>query len=255
MYRYVIALAAGLFFTLGGLAQEAKKLSIRWHGQSFFEIRTSAGTRIVIDPHAIENFGPKSIKADLILFTHFHTDHTQFHVIQNWEKVKRLGGLKDERGDRRQLSWNPIDEKFKDVHIQSLGTYHDDVGGTRRGLNSVFILEVDGFRIIHLGDLGHLLTETQLKAIGTADVLMIPVGGVYTINGSEAKKVVAQLKPRFYILPMHRGTRIYDDLLTEEEFIDEEKNVKKNSTNEVTLEVGQKPPTEPTILLLHWSDQ
>jgi L-ascorbate metabolism protein UlaG (beta-lactamase superfamily) len=255
MLRQLLAVITGLSLAMAVSAQEAKKLSIRWHGQSFFEIRTSAGTRIVIDPHAIENFGAKSLKADLILYTHFHTDHIQFHIVENLEKVKMLGGLKDEKGDRRYLSWNHLDEKFKDVHIRSIGTYHDEEGGLKRGLNSVLILEVDGYRIVHLGDVGHLLSNAQLKAIGPVDILMIPVGGVYTINGSEAKQVVEQLKPRYFILPMHCGTRVYEDLLSAEEFLDEQKNVKKNNTNELSIEVGMKQPAEPTIVVLHWSDR
>ena len=254
MLHQLLAVFTVFALTLTASGQEAKKLSIRWHGQSFFEIRTSAGTRIVIDPHAIEAYGTISVQADLILFTHFHSDHTQFGVVENWEKVKLLGGLKDEKGDRKHITWNPLDEKFKDVHIESVGTYHDEVGGLKRGLNSVLILEVDGFRIVHLGDLGHLLTKAQIKAIGPVDILMIPVGGVYTINGSEAKQVVRQLKPRYYILPMHCGVPgIYEDLLTAEEFLDEQKNVKKINTNELVVEIGMKAPAEPQIVQLHWS--
>src|SRR5262249_5177876 len=154
--------------------------------------------------------------------THFHTDHTQFHVVKDWQKVKRLGGLKDEKGDGRRLSWANLDETFKDVRIRSVGTYHDNMNGLLRGLNSLLILKEDGFRIVHVGDLGHLLTEAQIRAIGPVDVLMLPVGGVYTINGSDAKQVVEQLKPRYYILPMHHGTKVYDDLLSADEFLDEQ---------------------------------
>ena len=83
----------------------------------------------------------------------------------------------------------------------------------QRGKVGVFIIEVDGWKIVHLGDLGHLLTPSQLKRIGPVDVLMIPVGGIYTLNGSEAKKVVEQLKPKEYIFPMHYGTKVFDAVL------------------------------------------
>ena len=76
--------------------------------------------------------------------------------------------------------------------------------------NGVFIIEVDGWRIVHLGDLGHYLTPAQLKRIGPVDVLMIPVGGIYTLNGKWAKKVVDQIKPKEYIFPMHYGTKVFD---------------------------------------------
>src|SRR5438105_11530675 len=99
--------------------------------------------------------------------------------------------------------------------------------GLQRGKNTVFIIEVDGWKIVHLGDLGHLLTPKQIKAIGPVDVLMIPVGGVYTINGSEAKEVIAQLKPRQYIIPMHYAVKGFDELLPADEFLEDQKNVKK----------------------------
>jgi L-ascorbate metabolism protein UlaG (beta-lactamase superfamily) len=120
-----------------------------------------------------------------------------------------------------------------------------------RGLNTVFVLEVDGVKIVHLGDLGHTLSPADVKKIGPVDVLMIPVGGVYTLNGSEAKKVVEQLKPRQFIIPMHYGTRVYEDLLPPDEFLDEQKSVKKLPGNKVTTEAGFKPP-EPILVVLGW---
>ncbi len=105
------------------------------------------------------------------------------------------------------------------------------------GKVTAFIVEMDGWRICHLGDVGHLLTPKQVKQIGEVDVLMIPVGGVYTINGSEAKKVVAQIKPREYIFPMHYGTRNFEDLLPPAEFLDgqDRNKVAESDTNTLTL--------------------
>ena len=261
MFRSCVALLAAIFFALPVSAQ-TKQLSIRWHGQSFFEIKTSAGTRIVIDPHAIEAFGERTgIKADLVCITHLHNDHTQIGVIENFDPRKAKDmlrvGLKDEKGDGKHVDWNILDEKFKDVHIQTVGSYHDDARGMMRGKNSVFILEVDGLRIVHLGDLGHLLTKDQIKKIGTVDVLMIPVGGVYTINGEEAKKVVEQLKPRYYILPMHYGVKGYDALLTADEFKEDQKLeiVYKRGSEGLSIDVGAKPPAQPKIVMLGWENK
>ena len=92
----------------------------------------------------------------------------------------------------------------------------------------------------------------KLKLIGEVDVLMIPVGGVYTLNGEDAKKVVGQIKPRFAILPMHYGIKgQYEDLLTADEFLEDQENVQKDK-GEFTLEVGAKPPAKPEIVLLRW---
>ena len=214
--------------------------------------------RIAIDPHGLEAYGRQMVTADLVLLSHLHLDHIYLEAIQKREKgadPKVVFGLfKD---GRNRGEWNHIDEEFKDVHIRSVGAYHDNSSGLERGKNTVFIITVDGLNIVHLGDLGHQLTDLQIKNIGPVDVLMIPIGGVYTLNGSEAKQVVAQLKPRQYILPMHYGTRVYDDLLPADEFLDEQKpeNVKRYSlTNKLEVETAYKPK-EPIIALLGWSEK
>ncbi|MCS6852910.1 MAG: MBL fold metallo-hydrolase [Gemmataceae bacterium] len=251
MMRLLLPLLAVAFCVPHAAAAEPAKVIIRWHGQSFFDVESSQGTRIAFDPHAIEVYGRKLVKADLVLISHFHTDHTQLESIENVQKAKVIYGLKVAA---KRVDWNIIDEQFRDVHIRTVGVYHDSEGGMRRGKTAVFVLTVDGLKIVFLGDLGHQLTEAQIRAIGPVDVLMIPVGGVYTLNGSEAKAVVAQLKPRMYILPMHYGTRVYDQLLPIDEFLDEQK--KENirllpTTNKLTVETDFKP-AEPIIAVLNW---
>ena len=249
MKCFLAALTSSLLLTAANpAADQAVKLTIRWHGQSFFELESSKGTHVVFDPHLIDAYGRKEVAADLILISHEHNDHNQFEAVKNYMKVKRLHGL---RAVGNKLDWNPIDETFRDIHIRSLGVYHDHVKGMQYGKNTIFILEVDGLRIVHLGDLGHLLSDRLVKEIGQVDVLMIPVGGIYTINGSEAKKVVAQLKPRQYILPMHYGTKVFQDVLPPDEFLDEEKNVQKLATNTLEVKTDFKP-AEPVIVLLDW---
>jgi L-ascorbate metabolism protein UlaG (beta-lactamase superfamily) len=251
MLRHLTALLSALALAAGAGAAD-KKLTIRWHGQSFFEIVTSQGTRVVTDPHAIEQFGRQSVKADLVLISHLHTDHTRLEVVEGKPKV--LVGVKDEKGDFKKFTWNLFDEKVKDVRVYSVGTYHDDVQGMRRGLNTVMVIEADGYRIVHLGDLAHKLSDNQLRRIGPVDVLMIPVGGVYTLNGSEAKEVVEQIKPRYCILPMHYGIKgQYEDLLTADEFLEDQANVRKDRPIELTLDVGARPPAKPEIVLLRWT--
>jgi L-ascorbate metabolism protein UlaG (beta-lactamase superfamily) len=251
MFRCLTALVAALALAAGAGAAD-KKLTIRWHGQSFFEIITSDGTRIVTDPHAIEQFGRQLVQADVVVCSHLHSDHTRLDVIENRDKAKILQGVKDEKGDGRKFSWNNFDEKFKNVHLYSIGTFHDDAQGMKRGLNSVTVIEADGFRIVHLGDLGHKLSDNQLKLIGRADVLMIPIGGIYTLNGTEAKEVIEQIKPRFAIVPMHYGIKgQYEDLLTADEFVEDQDKVSRDKAA-LTLDVGAKPPEKPEIVLLKW---
>jgi L-ascorbate metabolism protein UlaG (beta-lactamase superfamily) len=262
MARFLPALAA-LVLCAGVVSADDNKVIIRWYGQSFFEIISTKGTRIVIDPHAIEAYGRPLLKADLVLMTHFHVDHTRTDAITNLKDAKQINALKkDEAG---QIQWNILDEKFKDVRIQTVGTFHDDMAGTQRGKNGVFIIDVDGLRIVHLGDLGHTLRGEQLRKIQKVDdkprekhpidVLMIPVGGVYTLNGLEAQKVVEQLKPTRYILPMHYGTRVYTDLLDLTYFLSDQKMGKVErflSNNEIVLDSKAEPPKEPIIAVLNW---
>jgi len=241
----------------------AKEVKIFWHGQSFFEIRTSGGSTIAIDPHFIEAYGRREVKADIVLITHFHIDHASPEPIVNFEKglkdgkIKAFAALKNPKGvsgSRMQDEFNEMDEKIKDVRLITVGTYHDDQQGLKRGKNGVFVVEVDGLRICHLGDLAHTLSEQQIKKIGKVDILMIPVGGSYTINGSEAKKVVAQLKPTRYVIPMHYGTKVYDDLVTAEEFLDEQKEgtVKNYKFNELIVDTEAAVPKDPIIAVLNY---
>jgi L-ascorbate metabolism protein UlaG (beta-lactamase superfamily) len=252
MLRYLTALVAAAALAAGASAAD-KKLTIRWHGQSFFEIISSKGTRVVTDPHAIDQFGRQSVKADLVVCSHLHSDHTRLDVIENVKDAKVLFGVKDDKGNKK-YAWTNFDEKVNDVHVYSVGTFHDDEQGLKRGLNSVTVFEVDGYRIAHLGDLGHKLSDRQLEKIGKVDVLMIPIGGIYTLNGSDAKDVVAQIKPRFYIVPMHYGIKgTYEDLLTADEFLEDQDNVRKDIA-ELTLDVPapDKAPEKPQIVILRW---
>jgi L-ascorbate metabolism protein UlaG (beta-lactamase superfamily) len=250
MKRFIAALLAGFLIAQFASAADAKKVILRWHGQSFFDLQTSKGTRIVFDPHAIDVYGRQVVSADLVLISHFHNDHTQVGVLENQGKFKVIQGLKQ---TDKKTEWNLIDEKFRDVHVRTVGVYHDNAQGMEKGKNAVFIVEVDGLRIVHLGDLGHLLTREQIKEIGPVDVLMLPVGGVYTLNGADAKEVVAQLKPKKYIIPMHYGTKVFDDVLPADEFLEEQKPeiIKKLESNKLEIDPNFKP-AEPVIVLMDW---
>jgi L-ascorbate metabolism protein UlaG (beta-lactamase superfamily) len=256
MRRSLPALAALLALAAAAPAAPGPKVTIRWHGQSFFEITSPAGVRIVLDPHAIEAYGRNSVSADLVLMSHFHNDHTRTDVVENIKKARALNALKKLDRDGTRTGWDVVDEKVKDVHIRTVvGTYHDTNSGLERGKNGVWVIEIAGLRIVHLGDLGHTLKRAQVKQIGPVDVLMVPVGGVYTLNGIDAQKVVEQLRPRRYVIPMHYGTAVYTDLLDLKYFLGEQKDavVKKFTTNELTIDPTAAPPREPIVAILHWA--
>jgi L-ascorbate metabolism protein UlaG (beta-lactamase superfamily) len=259
MRRWVLAALAAVALGVLGVAPisggdaPAKPITISYHGQSFYILKSSKGTRIAFDPHLIPEYGrTEGLEADIICISHNHNDHTRVDALQNGrdKKVRILTGLKT---PSLKADWNIMEEKIGDVTIKTVGVYHDDAEGLMRGKNAVFIVEVDGWRVVHLGDLGHLLTPAQVKRIGPVDVLMIPVGGIYTLNGAEAKKVADQLKPKEYIFPMHYGTKVFDATLTADEFLEswEKRHVATSDDNVLKLNRDAQRP-RPLVVHLHY---
>jgi L-ascorbate metabolism protein UlaG (beta-lactamase superfamily) len=236
--------------------EKEKTVKIRWYGQSFFQLETSLGFKIVFDPHAIPHFTRSLLTADFVLISHEHNDHNQIDILDPKPKQTDIyHGVVEPKPGKQE--WKSVNEKRGQINIRNVGTFHDPVNGMQRGKNSIWIVEADGLVFCHLGDLGHELTAEQVKAIGKVDVLMVPVGGIFTINGDQAKKVVAQIKPRLFVLPMHYGVPGYDDLVGPEEFLDGQKKefVKRmTNTNELVFPVDLKADA-PTIVLLGWSKE
>jgi L-ascorbate metabolism protein UlaG (beta-lactamase superfamily) len=253
MRRALFALPLLALLAAPAAAQDdAKKVKLRWYGQSMFQLETVAGKLVVFDPHAIPTFNPPRLTADVTLVSHPHNDHNQVETLK--EKGRVFEGVVISK-DGKKAEWKPVDEKVGAIHVRSLGTYHDAMNGMQRGKNTIWIVEVDGLTFVHLGDLGHELSAEQVKTIGKVDVLMVPVGGIYTLNGDQAKKVVDQLKPRLYIIPMHYGVPGYDDILGPDEFLEnykDDKHFKKmTNTNELVIPVDMKADA-PTAVLLGW---
>jgi L-ascorbate metabolism protein UlaG (beta-lactamase superfamily) len=211
---------------------------LTWYGQSCFLLETAAGTKVLMDPfgktagHAL----PAGLRADLVTISHEHPDHNNAKVSSGAPRVIR-GLTADKKG------WARIEEKFRDVSIRSVGVYHDDKRGALRGLDTVFIFEVGGLRIAHLGDLGHTLDDEQLEAIGSVDVLLVPVGGVTTLDAYQATRVIDQLHPRLMIIPMHYTAAALDL------FLERKANVRHAGSPTVTLtSVKARPATEIVLL-------
>ncbi len=259
--RLAAALLGGWLALLEGVGTaqsepESPALRIRWHGHSFFVIETSRRVRIAIDPHAIPHFGRTPLAADFVLISHPHNDHDQIEIFDPKPKDADVyRGVVEVRPGRQE--WKLHDEKRGAVRFRNVATFHDPLNGMQRGKNSCWIIEADGLTLCHLGDLGHELTDEQLRAIGPVDVLMVPVGGIYTLNGEQAAAVVRQVRPRLYILPMHYGVPGFDDLLGPEEFLsyfkDDEKE-KRLQTNELTVRADQKSD-RPRVVLLGWKSR
>nr|WP_272898447.1 MBL fold metallo-hydrolase [Methanomassiliicoccus luminyensis] len=157
-----------------------------WHGHSCFEIRESIG--VVTDPHDGKSIGikPPVARADVVLISHEHFDHNCVRIIKGEPMVMR----------------EPGEKTLKGLKVTGIPTFHDKESGDKRGRNTIYVFELDGIRFCHCGDLGHLPSEEQLKAIGTVDILFLPVGGVFTLDGAEAREVVEMVRPRVAV-PMH----------------------------------------------------
>ncbi len=165
---------------------------LTWAGQSCFEISVSnardSQATIVIDPFD-EKIGLKlpNLSADVLLVTHDHSDHNN---------------IKGVKGEPFIID-GPGEYEVKGIFVQGIAAFHDDVQGKERGMNTIYTIETENIRFCHLGDFGQKqLTDEQLELIGRVDVLMIPVGGVYTIASSEALKVIGQIEPKI-VIPMH----------------------------------------------------
>ncbi len=256
MRAFLLCLLSLLVVTAG--AASAGEIKIAWYGQSMFQIVTPRGTRIVLDPQNLEAYRVPPLKADLLLMSHFHTDHTRTDVIENLKEAKQYNALKKSGPGDLVIDWNKVDEKFKgEFRFFCVPTYHDQMSGLQRGKNGCWVLDIDGIRIVHLGDLGHTLNKAQIKRFGKVDVLMVPVGGVYTLNGLDAYKVCEQLRPTRWIIPMHYGTVVYDDLLPLKYFTDE---CKDNDVPVVTfkpkewlkIDTRAAAPKQPSVAVLHY---
>jgi L-ascorbate metabolism protein UlaG (beta-lactamase superfamily) len=175
-------------------------MELRYYGHAMFAL-TSGGTTIVIDPYNDDVGYPRpTVTADAVVTTHEHADHSNVGLVGGRPRVIR--GLAQEG-----KTWAPLDERVGPVRLRGVATYHDDQQGSARGKNTVVIVEAEDLRVVHLGDLGHLLSDEQVRAIGPVDVLMVPVGGHYTIGPADADAVIAQLGPRV-VIPMHYKTEV-----------------------------------------------
>lgn len=246
-------LAAIVVLSTAGRSAAAE---LRWYGQSFFQLTTASGLKVVFDPHYIEEYDSPRVPADVAVVSHPHQDHNQIEALPDRQKVKVFQGL---TGQGRVATWNNVSETIKGVKITTLpaklGTFHDAEKGAKRGKNGVFIIEADGLRFVHLGDLGHKLSDAQVKSLGRVDVLMIPVGGIYSINGEQAAEVVRQIKPTRYIVPMHYGTPRYDYLSTPAEFffeVEDDFPLQKLTKSNVLKIDPKAKGKKPTVVQLGW---
>lgn len=217
-------------------------VTIRWWGQSCFTITSDgeAEQSVLIDPFGEMGFGYAfpDLEPQVCLVSHDHSDHNAVDRVVGDPVVIREAGEHQAAG----------------MTFTGIATFHDDQQGAARGDNLVFVWEMAGIRLCHLGDLGHLLSEEQVAAIGQVDVLMAPVGGVFTIDATRAVEVAGQLSAKVFF-PMHYRTDATPSLplATVDDFLQSvpaEWSVQQPGESSVTLNAAELPANGTEVIVL-----
>ncbi len=196
---------------------------------------------MVIDPYDPKMTGYKlpKLAADVVLLSHEHGDH----------------GFVEGVSDYKLVINTPGEYEISNTFILGIPTFHDKKSGAERGKNTIYQVEIDGFNILHLGDLGHELSQETIEKLSSVDILMIPVGGVFTIDAEIAVKVISSLEPGI-VIPMHYQTGdltgLGKELADIKEFL-EEVGVEDNGVKKVEkLKVSSKSdiPDESEVYVL-----
>jgi L-ascorbate metabolism protein UlaG (beta-lactamase superfamily) len=211
-------------------------MKIKYLGHSAFAITANSGVKIVTDPYETSptlTYGEITESADIVTVSHKHFDHSNAAAVRgNPEVVSRVG---------RSV--------VKGIEIKGIASAHDDSEGRVRGGNIIFRFEVDGVAVCHLGDLGHRLDDRQLTEIGRVDVLLIPVGGNFTIDAKAATDVCNQLKPRV-VIPMHYKTeKGIPGISGVDGFLSGKANVNRPDSSQAEFKPGELPATSQIIVL------
>jgi len=162
-------------------------MDITYLGHSSFKLRGKTAS-VITDPFDPKFVGLKypSGEADIVTISHNHPDHNKSELIKNVKMVVE----------------GPGEYEISGVSMIGIPSFHDAKRGEERGSNTIYVFEIDGLRIAHLGDLGGVLSDEQIAQLGSIDVLMLPVGGIYTVGPKEAVKVVGEIDP-YFVIPMH----------------------------------------------------
>jgi L-ascorbate metabolism protein UlaG (beta-lactamase superfamily) len=215
-------------------------VDIIWHGYSCFEVKGQNAT-VVFDPFRGIGISEPKAKADIVLYSHGHPDHN------NIRPVLKEGGV--------VLEGFVGAMEVEDVPMRGVATLHDAAGGSQKGENSVYVIQLDGLTLCHLGDVGHELTAEQAKEIATPDVLFTPVAGGATIGPDIAWSVIAKLDPKI-IIPMHYNAGLSGASpwlpkvvpISLNEFLGGKKNVERSDGPNLSVE-KESLPEEQTIVV------
>lgn len=190
---------------------------------------------VLMDPYSPQvGYGELKFEADLITVSHEHVDHNYVDAAPG---AKVLQGLSPDG-----LGWEDISFTEKGIEIFNIPAYHDDKNGKLRGLNSIFVFDLEDIRVVHMGDLGHLLSEEEVEKLSPVDVLLLPVGDHYTIGASEASQLVDELEPAVAV-PMHYRTEVTRNwpISNVDTFIEGRENVVEKKDKFVSINKDELP--------------
>lgn len=208
-------------------------------GHSSFKLRGKSAS-LVTDPFETNKVGlpfPKHTVADIVTISHEHEDHNAKRAVE---------------GNPFIIS-GPGEYEIKGVGIVGIGVYHDDVKGAKRGKNTMYRIEIDGISLVHLGDLGHEFSASEVDSLDGVDVLFVPVGGVYTIDPAQASKVVHEIEPTF-VIPMHYNRpgmdqKIFGDMTGVEAFLKEMGKAGVPPVTKLTISKDKLPEEMQVVVL------
>lgn len=208
-------------------------MEIDWFGHACFRLKSREAT-LITDPYSKEiGLAFPRPRGDIVTISHDHPGHSYDDGVKGEPKV--IDG--------------PGEYEIKNVFVTGVQTAHDKKNGKERGANTVYVIEMDGLRICHLGDLGHIPTQPQAEAIGDVDVLLLPVGGVSTITGNEAAEIVGLIEPHI-VIPMHfANEKLKFKLETTAKFF-KEMGLKGGKPVETLKVTKDSLPSETQIVLL-----
>ena len=218
---------------------------LRWYGHSCFLFYSKKGTRVLTDPYG-EGIGypfpPTSCEA--VTISHEHQDH---NAVWRVSGAPLIANRTNPGICEHEFTFSASGET---LIVKGIPTYHDEAFGTRRGPNTVFVWKMDGYRICHLGDLGHNLTNEQILEIGPVDILLLPVGGAkQVLNPREATLTVDALQPSL-VFPMHYKTdRVDMGLEPVENFVKLMTQVEQVAGSQMEIVAL---PKQPTVVILKY---
>lgn len=209
-------------------------MKIKWLGHATFLITSDSGVKIITDPYEPNDklrYGEINESADIATVSHDHFDHCNVAAV---------------KGDPQVVKGNA---EIKGIKFKGISAFHDNASGRDRGRNTILCFEVDGVKVCHLGDLGHELTAEQVAAVGSVDIILLPVGGFYTIDAAVASKVAEQLKPKV-IIPMHfKNNKCNFPIAGVEAFLHGKKDVNQPDASEAEFKAGELPSATRVIVL------